>query len=120
MIEPNFQSRKSADGVIILSNSHLTYSITPAPNVTTRQLSRFLLYDRLNAYHKAMNERKLPPTAQIAVDDYLARNLIMPKQMTSVIKTGNGHVAATTDVQFEAFDASDAETVRNTLATAKR
>ena len=116
MVNPRLQLQKVADGSFTIFNSHVTYSIVPASNVAPHLVDRFNSYDQLNAYHKAMSERQLPPTTQIAVDKYLAQQKIFPKQMTVKIKTAQGNVIATTDARVDAFDATDAELLRKQIA----
>ena len=120
MIDPRLELQKREDGVIVIFNSHVSYSIVPAENVTPNQLDRFVAYDRLNAYHKAINERQLPPTIQIAVDSFFAEQRIFPKQLTVRIKTAKGDVIATTDTRMDTFDPSDAELIQRELAKSQQ
>jgi hypothetical protein len=84
--------------------------------VAPHQLERFIRYDQINAYHKAMTSTRTPPTAQIAVDNALFQNRVFPKQMTTSIKTGRGTLTFTTDSRIEAFTPSDANEIRSALA----
>jgi hypothetical protein len=119
-INPKLQTRKDQDGSLTISNDFLKYVIRPIEKPTPHQLVRFNAYDRLNAYHKAMHDRQLPPTAQIAVDDVLAKEKSVPKQLVTTIKTPNGEVVATLDLEMEAFEFTDGEFVQRSLATIKK
>lgn len=115
-INPRLQLQKMPDGSIELSNSHMKYTISPAANVLPHQLDRFIRYDHLNAYHKAMNTKLLPPTVQIAVDNVLVEQRMFPKQMTTAVKTGKGELIFAMDIRTEAFTPSDANEIRSALA----
>ena len=116
--DPQFDVQKEDDGTIVISNSHLTYSIIPAQKISPELLERFLAYDVLNAYNKAIEEKKLPPTPQVAVDDILAQHKILPWKMTAKIKTLNGSVVFTTETKVEPFDESDKKLVQDAISGA--
>jgi hypothetical protein len=115
-MNPQLQERLLPDGGLELSNSHLSYSITPAPNVAPHQLERFIRFDQISAYHKALTSTRQPPTVQIAVDNALYQRRLFPQQMTTTIKTGKGTVTFTTDVRIEAFTPKDADEIRTAMA----
>jgi hypothetical protein len=117
MITPNFQIMPTSDGTIIAANSHLRYTVTPYSNVPIDQCHRFFLFDRLNAYQKAMTDRQLPPTAQLAIDDILLRKNIVPRMLAISIKTPSGDVKTESALVFEKFLAEDAAIVKSALAT---
>jgi hypothetical protein len=48
---------------------------------TDRDLTHYFRYARLNAYKKAMTERKLPPFAELRVIEELERRKMMPTSM---------------------------------------
>jgi hypothetical protein len=116
MINPQLQLRKRADGGLELSNSHLSYVIVPTPGVTPDQIERFIRYDQVNAYQKAMTNPRTPPTVQIAVDNAMYQQRVFPKELTTTIKTGRGEVKFKSDARLEAFSPSDASEVRSALA----
>ncbi len=84
-LDPQFQV-SDGEGVVVLANDVLTYRLSDPLTVDEATLRRFLLYDRLNAYRKAMVDGKLPPNAQLAVDAELERRRLLPGKMEMVIK----------------------------------
>lgn len=61
--DPQFDVQKEDDGTIVISNSHLTYSIIPAQKISPELLERFLAYDVLNAYNKGHRREKVTSNA---------------------------------------------------------
>lgn len=119
-IEPHFQVRKDQDGTLTVFNDFLKYEVRPEEKTTPYQRLRFDAYDRVSAYHKAMEERERPPIAQIALNDILAKEKIIPKRLVATIKTANGDVVASVDITREKFEIADAEYVERSLATIKK
>jgi hypothetical protein len=120
MIAPRFQAQRGSNGQLSISNSHITYTVVPSTHIARNQLDRYLAYDRLNAYHKAMNDRQLPPIPQLAVDDILSQHSIFPKQLGMRLNTNDGFVVANTEFQWAHPTAEDLDQLRQNLAEATR
>jgi hypothetical protein len=118
-INPRFRIEKKTDGDVVASNSHFTYVITPNAEIPSDQLNRYIAYDRLNAYQKAMKERKLPPTVQLAVDDIMAQEKIFPKHLEMRMKTNHGDVVAATDTQLRGAESTEIEQLKKIVATSQ-
>jgi hypothetical protein len=101
MLKPDFKVAEQASGDLDISNSHLKYVVTPDAKASPDQLSRFLAYDRLNAYQKPMTERGFPPTPTLAVDEVLAAKKIFPAKMTASIWSPKGDVKMVSDWKIE-------------------
>jgi hypothetical protein len=101
MIKPAFEVIEQDNGQLVVSNSHFKYGVTPDTNASPTQLSRFLAYDRLNAYHKAMTERGFPPTPTLALDEVLTEQKVFPARMTASIWSPNGDVKMTSDWKIQ-------------------
>jgi hypothetical protein len=119
-INPQLQRREQGNGILVLFNDYVSYEVTPEVKAGPHQLQRFVAYDRLNAYHKAMNDRQLPPTTQVEVDNMLAEAKVLPKRLVVTIKTAHGQVIATTDTKFDKLDKSDRELLQQELAKLPR
>ena len=101
MIKPDFKGTEQASGELVISNSHFNYVVTPDANASPGELSRFLAYDRLNAYQKPMTERGFPPTPMLAVDDVLTEKKIFPAQLTASIWSPKGDVKMVSDWKID-------------------
>jgi hypothetical protein len=88
-IEPSLKSRVE-DEVLILSNPSITYRFTKYLTVDSQRRKKFFTYDRLNAYHKSMTERKLPPFLQLAVDRELESRELIPQKFEAILKSPQG------------------------------
>lgn len=108
-LEPTFEVATEGDG-IRLSNAILTYRVSNPLPLNARQCKRFFSYDRLNAYRKAMVERKLPPYPQLAVDDALEERGFAPGRIEVVVATPGGDIALT--IRIDKADLTEAETNR--------
>lgn len=97
MIKPDFKVIEQVSGELVISNSHFEYVVTLDPKASPAELSRFLAYDRLNAYQRPMTERGFPPTPTLAVDEVLAEKKIFPAKMTASIWSPKGDVKMVSD-----------------------
>ncbi len=70
---------ESADTTLILTSGQVDYKIIG--KTTDSDLTGFFRYARLNAYKKAMTEKKLPPFAELKVLEELERRKMLPKSM---------------------------------------
>jgi hypothetical protein len=77
-LSPTFKIDEK-DLVITMTSGQVDYTITATK--TDRDLSNYFRYARLNAYKKAMTERKLPPFAELEVLEELERRKLMPTSM---------------------------------------
>ena len=77
-LSPKFKI-EAKDSVITLTSGQVDYTITATK--TDSDLTNYFRYARLNAYKKAMTERKLPPFAELEVLEELERRKLMPTSM---------------------------------------
>lgn len=77
-LDPKFKVEAS-DAEIKLTSGQVDYKITVIKPGT--DLTNYFRYARLNAYKKAMTERKLPPFAELEVLGELERRKLMPISM---------------------------------------
>ncbi len=77
-LDPEFEITSSEE-TLTFSSGQVDYKITFEK--TDRDLTNYYRYARLNAYKKAMTERKLPPFAELKVLDELERRKLMPRSM---------------------------------------
>ena len=110
-IDPRFNVQLNQNGTLTISNSHLTYSIIPDEDFALEQTERYFAYDRLNAFHKALTEKQLPPTAQLEVDNILLQKQVFPKQMNGRMLTRDGYVRFKTEIKSASFQPDDANRV---------
>jgi hypothetical protein len=108
-LEPKFEVIEG-NGEITLQNDVLMYRVSNPVPLSELQRQRFFAYDRLNAYRKAMTERKLPPFPQLAVDDEIERLEFVPGQIDVEIVTPSGDIEMT--IELRIADLSDAEASR--------
>jgi hypothetical protein len=94
LLDPKFVVTSDAESVT-LSNDVMTYRASQPMPLDAQQRKMFFTYDRLNAYRKALAERKVPPTPQIAVDDELDKREFAPGVIDFSLKTPNGTTAIT-------------------------
>jgi hypothetical protein len=77
-LDPKFEISHT-DNTLTLTSGQVDYKIVAEkPN---RDLSGYYRYARLNAYKKAMTERKLPPFAELLVLEELERRKLLLKSM---------------------------------------
>ncbi len=113
LLDPQFDVTSSEDA-ITLANDVLTYRISNPMPLDSHQRQRFFAYDRLNAYRKAMTDRKLPPFPQLAVDDELEHRQFAPGTIKLTIATPTGDVDL--KVNIRVVDMTDSEVERVTEA----
>lgn len=77
-LNPKFEIT-SAEGTLMLTSGQVDYKI--AVEKSDSEVTNYFRYARLNAYKKAMTERKLPPFAELLVIEELERRKLMPKSM---------------------------------------
>lgn len=77
-LSPKFNV-EATDSAITLTSGQVDYAITVTK--TGADLTNYYRYARLNAYKKAMTERKLPPFAELKVLEELERRKLMPTSM---------------------------------------
>jgi hypothetical protein len=70
---------ESADSTLILTSGQVDYKIIG--KTTDSDHTGFFRYARLNAYKKAMTEKKLPPFAELKVLEELETRKMLPKSM---------------------------------------
>jgi len=81
-LDPKFEIA-ATDDTLTLTSGKVDYQI--AVEKTDRDLTNFFRYARLNAYKKAMTQRKLPPFAELLVNEELERRKLMPRSMEIAI-----------------------------------
>jgi len=118
MLNPRFKTTRDGD-TIEMDNDAFTYRMTDPLALSARQRSRFFAYDRLNAYRKAMIERKLPPTAQLAVDGELERQNFVPGIIDVAVRAPNGQINMTMRVRLAQLGPDDAERVAEAIRLAE-
>jgi len=91
MLAPNFQVKQDARK-LVLSNEHFRYEVRETQEVAAPRRAAIYAYDRLNAYRKAMIERKVPPFAQLSVTNEIAARQLMPSEMKVRITSATGSV----------------------------
>lgn len=101
MTKPDFKVAEQKSGELVISNSHFKYVVTPDANASPTELSRFLAYDRLNAYQRPMTERGFPPTPTLAVDEVLAERKMFPAKLTASIWSPKGDVEMNSDWKIQ-------------------
>lgn len=77
-LSPDFKV-ETKDSAITLTSGQVDYAIIVTKSDS--DLTNYFRYARLNAYKKAMTERKLPPFAELKVLEELERRKLMPKYM---------------------------------------
>jgi hypothetical protein len=106
MLDPALQASER-DGRLVLQNDVVSFAITPAEAVPAAWLDHLAAYDRLNAYHKAMTERGLPPFTQLAVLDELTRRRIWPRSIEMTVSTPGGKVGVQTSLKVSELTESE-------------
>lgn len=86
MMEPHFEIT-DGDRTLTLSNEFYTYEFSGDGSVDPERLKRFLAYDRLKAYRKAMLFREHPPFMQLKIDDLLEERSMFPHLTELSVKT---------------------------------
>jgi hypothetical protein len=95
MLDPAFEVTELRTGELQISDGGLQYTVTPGKDVSAEVLQNFYRYDQLNAYHKAMTDKQLPPTAQIALDAILSKRGVFPAKLNAKIRSAAGDVLIT-------------------------
>lgn len=111
MLDPNFEVEASDDS-INLSNAFYDFKIQTDGKVAPDRLRRFLNYDRLKAYRKAMLFRDHPPFMQLAIDDVLEKRGMFPLQTIMTVKTEGAESVSEMIMRIEPLEDDDWEMVR--------
>lgn len=77
-LDPTFETTAS-DTTLTLTSGQVDYKIVVEK--TDRDLTTYFQYAKLNAYKKAMTERKLPPFAELRLIEELEHRKMMPTSM---------------------------------------
>jgi hypothetical protein len=77
-LNPTFDV-KATDTALTLTSGKVDYEITGEKS--DRDLTNYFRYARLNAYKKAMTERKFPPFAELKVLKELEQRKMIPTEM---------------------------------------
>lgn len=78
-LDPTFES-KSTETSLTLTSGQVDYRI--AGEKSNRDLFNYFRYAKLNAYKKAMTERKLPPFAELKAIEAMERSGMAPTSIT--------------------------------------
>ncbi|MCC6510863.1 MAG: hypothetical protein IT423_17305 [Pirellulaceae bacterium] len=78
-LNPTYET-KSTKTSLVLTSGQVDYRITGTKS--ERDLSNYFKYAKLNAYKKAMTERKLPPFAELEAISAMERHGIVPTSIT--------------------------------------
>jgi hypothetical protein len=116
MLNPQFTAAMKNDK-LTLTNDVVKYEIESTQNVSKARLAKFFAYDILNAYRKAMVDRKLPPFPQLAVDEELKARGMAPNEMNITITTPQAAVRLRATVHVNPLAAEEKERV---LAVVRR
>lgn len=100
MLDPAFDVTELVTGELQISDSGLQYTVTPSKDVSAELLHNYFRYDQLDAYHKAMTEKQLPPTAQIALDAILSKRGVFPAKLSARVWSAAGDVLITATTQI--------------------
>jgi hypothetical protein len=112
-LAPKFEISEG-DDELTLSNEIMTYRVSRPMQLDELQLKRFFTHHRLRTYREAMGKR-MPPCAQLAVIDELARRQFAPGKVEREFRTlVGGHQI--TSVSFAVEDVSDSEAEQATEA----
>ena len=114
MIDPKFEIKKTENS-ITLENDVIAYHISSPLTVSPFQRTQFFKYDRLNAYRKAMHERKLPPTAQLVVDDEMEKSKFVPGEIEVTIETPKDPIQFVIKSQIVTLNDVDKERVTSAI-----
>jgi hypothetical protein len=110
-LEPKFEVAEGADG-LTLSNEVMTYRVSQPMELDQLQLKRFVTHHRLRTYREAMGKR-MPPFAQLAVIDELARRQFAPgkveRELHTLTLVGENQI---TSFSFRVEEMSDSEAVQ--------
>ncbi len=116
MLQPDFQVSASGN-VLTLKNEFMAYQVTGVPIAGQGKIGLFA-WDRLNAYRKAMLERKLPPHPQLAVTAELEKRRLFPAQMVLTLSVPSG--AGVVTVRSEVLPLSARERAKLKAAAAEK
>lgn len=114
MIDPQFNVTGDAD-VVTLGNDFLSYRATNPLKLDAKQREAFFAFDRINSYHKAMTERKVPPTPQLAFDDAMEKREFAPGKIEFTLTTPNGKMEVTIVAEVTALEPAEIEKVVATI-----
>ena len=106
MLDPQFKVTTEEDRVILI-NDVLMYEIHSTQTLSKANRDRFFSYDTLNAYRKAMVERKLPPTPQLEIDKEMAARKLVPSEIICTITTPNGKLRLKINLQVGPMSAEE-------------
>jgi hypothetical protein len=109
-LDPQFKVREG-DGKLTLANDVFKFEIRSKQSVTEKQRDLFFRYDTLNAYRKAMLERKLAPFPQLAVGKELAARDMVPNEMTLTVTTSDEPVRLRVELRVSPVSAKEKERV---------
>jgi hypothetical protein len=116
-LEPKF-TVTAEENRLLLAGKILHYDIRTTAAFDKAKRERFYAYDKINAYRKAMIDRKLPPFAQLAVSRELATRDVTPTEMKVEIRTPQQTIRLETKI--EVIELSAAEQTRVAAVVAEQ
>jgi hypothetical protein len=113
-LEPQLEVVQEKDAVTF-KNDVFKYRVSAPLTLDATQRKRFFSYDRLNAYRKAMLERKLAPFAQLAVDKELESRGFAPGNIEFTIETPQGAVQVVVKAEIDEISSEEAARVADAI-----
>lgn len=117
--DPKFDIQEK-DDTLILDSEMMRYEIRNNKAVSDNIRSRIFAYDKLNAYRKAMVQRKLAPLVQLEVDRIMAEKDYFPAELSMTLtvvdeKGDENKIALIMKMSFSPLSDEELERVENVL-----
>jgi len=111
MLDPKFVVT-AEKGRLQMVSDVLRYDVRSKQSPPKAQRDLLYAYDRLNAYRKAMQERKFPPFAQLAVTKELSAREMWPSAMTMEVSPPKGKVRLQVNTEVQALTTEERARVK--------
>jgi hypothetical protein len=117
-LDPQFEVAEQ-DNALLIKNEIFAFSISDPQPVSDQQRAQFFAYDRLNAYRKAIVERKFGPQAQLAVLDELEKRGFVPGSIELQVSTPAGPVKLATTMRVTEMTPDEKKRVAGAIERSK-
>ena len=117
-LDPSFETKLDGE-TLVMTNEAFEYRISSDQKFAEGQKTRFFAYDHLNAYRKAMTDRKLPPFAQLVVTKELEKRAMIPSRLELTIRARERDFKLVSKLRIEEMSAEENRLVADALSRAK-
>ncbi len=115
MLDPKFKVAAKGNA-LMLTNDATTFEIRSTEKLPKDQLDRLYALNKLDAYRKAMFQKKFGPFMKLALEKELTKRRMFPSETTLTMHTPSADVTVKTTLRIEQMSEQELDRVGKVLA----